>query len=61
VGAGVPVCESADIDGVLVVPREMEADIISDALEKSRKEKTALKDLAEGRMAVDVFKYYGIF
>ena len=50
-----------DIDGVVVVPREMEADVITAALEKSRKEKTAIKDLAAGRLAVDVFKAYGIF
>lgn len=50
-----------DIDGVLVVPREMEADVITAALEKSRKEKTAIKDLAAGRRAIEVFKAYGIF
>ncbi len=50
-----------DIDGVVVVPREMEADVISAALEKSRKEKSALKDLAAGRLASEVFKAYGIF
>jgi len=50
-----------DIDGVLVVPREMEADVITAALEKSRKEKTAIHDLAAGRLATEVFKAYGIF
>ena len=50
-----------DIDGVLVVPRELEADVISGALEKSRKEKNALKDLAGGSRATEVFKTYGIF
>ena len=50
-----------DIDGALIVPREMEADVITAALEKSRKEKTAIKDLASGRLATDVFKAYGIF
>jgi regulator of RNase E activity RraA len=50
-----------DIDGVLVVPREMEAEVINAALEKSRKEKTAIKDLAGGRLATDVFKAYGFF
>ena len=50
-----------DIDGVLVLPRELEADVITAALEKSRKERTALKDLASGRLAADVFKSYGIF
>lgn len=50
-----------DIDGVVVVPREMEADVINTALQKSRKEKTAKRDLAQGRLSVDVFKEYGIF
>jgi regulator of RNase E activity RraA len=50
-----------DIDGVLIVPREIEGDVITAALEKSRKEKTAIKDLTSGRLATDVFKAYGIF
>jgi regulator of RNase E activity RraA len=50
-----------DIDGVLVVPREMETEVVSAALEKARKEKTAKRDLAAGCLAVDVFKAYGIF
>jgi len=50
-----------DIDGVLVVPREMESDAISAALEKSRKEKTALRDLAAGRRSAEVFKAHGVF
>jgi regulator of RNase E activity RraA len=50
-----------DIDGVLIVPRELEVEVISEALEKSRKEKTAKKDLARGRLATEVFKEYGIF
>jgi regulator of RNase E activity RraA len=50
-----------DIDGVLIIPREMEADVVSAALEKSRKEKNAIKDLSSGRLANDVFKAYGIF
>ena len=50
-----------DIDGVLVVPRELEADVISGALEKSRKEKSAIKDLMVGRSAIDVFKTHGVF
>lgn len=49
-----------DVDGVLSVPREIEVDIISEALERSRKEKKARQELAEGRLATDVFKKYGI-
>lgn len=50
-----------DIDGVLVVPREFEVDVVRGALEKSRKEKTALDDLSGGKRATEVFKTYGIF
>ena len=50
-----------DIDGVLIVPQDMEADVISAALEKSRKEKSAIEDLLGGRTAVDVFKAHGVF
>jgi regulator of RNase E activity RraA len=49
-----------DIDGVLVLPRELEVEIIEEALERSRKEKQALHDLAKGRLAGDVFREYGL-
>jgi regulator of RNase E activity RraA len=49
-----------DVDGVLVAPREFEVEVISKALERSRKEKKAKQELAEGRMAKDVFGKYGI-
>lgn len=49
-----------DLDGVLVVPREIEAEVLSAALERSRKEKKAKQDLAEGKLATDVFRKYGI-
>jgi regulator of RNase E activity RraA len=50
-----------DVDGVLVVPREVEAEVMSEALERSRKEKTAKDDLAQGKLATEVFREYGIF
>ncbi len=49
-----------DIDGVLTVPRELEAEVISEALERARKEKKAKDDLVKGRLAGDVFRDYGI-
>ncbi len=49
-----------DIDGVVVVPHELEVEIIEEALEQVRKEKKALHDLRNGRLAVDVFRDYGI-
>jgi regulator of RNase E activity RraA len=49
-----------DIDGVLVVPRELEAEVITEALERARKERKARDELARGRLATDVFNEYGI-
>lgn len=49
-----------DIDGVLVVPREIEAEVMSEALERSRKERRAKDELAKGRLSADVFREYGI-
>ncbi len=49
-----------DVDGVLVVPRESEEEIINKALERSAKEKKAKQELAEGRLAKAVFGDYGI-
>jgi regulator of RNase E activity RraA len=49
-----------DIDGVVVVPRELEVGILEEALEQVRKERKALRDLQNGRLAVDVFRDYGI-
>jgi regulator of RNase E activity RraA len=50
-----------DIDGVLVVPREIEADVIGEALERSRRERKAKDELAKGRLATEVFREFGIF
>jgi regulator of RNase E activity RraA len=49
-----------DVDGVLAVPRETEASVIPEALERSRKEKKAKLELAEGSLAGEVFRKYGI-
>jgi regulator of RNase E activity RraA len=49
-----------DVDGVLVVPRESEEEVINEALERSLKERKAKQELAEGRLAKDVFGKYGI-
>lgn len=49
-----------DIDGVLVVPREIEMDVITEALERARKETKAKQELTEGRLTTDVFRKYGI-
>jgi len=49
-----------DIDGVVVIPQEYEADIFSMALEQARKEKTARTMLLDGARAQDVFTETGV-
>lgn len=49
-----------DVDGVLVIPREIEAEVVTEALERSREEKKAKQELAEGKLATEVFRTYGI-
>lgn len=49
-----------DIDGVCVVPKEIENEVISEALEKARGEKTVKKAIEDGMSAKDAFDKYGI-
>ena len=49
-----------DIDGVLVVPAEAEAEVFTRALEKARGEKLVKKAIEEGHSAVEAFEKYGI-
>jgi regulator of RNase E activity RraA len=49
-----------DIDGVLIIPREIEKEAFTGALEKARGEKTVLKALQDGVSTVEAFKKYGI-
>lgn len=49
-----------DIDGVVVVPRRIETEIFSEALEKARTEKTIKIELEQGMLAGEAFKKYGI-
>jgi regulator of RNase E activity RraA len=49
-----------DIDGVLLVPAEAEAEVFSLALEKARGEKLVKKAIQEGSSAVEAFEKYGI-
>lgn len=50
-----------DLDGVVVVPRAVEAEVITDALAKARAEKTIRSDLEAGMSATEAFKKHGIF
>jgi regulator of RNase E activity RraA len=49
-----------DIDGVLLVPAEAEAEVFTKALEKARGEKLVRKAIEEGTSAVDAFAKFGI-
>jgi regulator of RNase E activity RraA len=51
----------ADEDGVVVVPRAVETEILTDALTKAHAEKTLRTDLEAGMPAVVAFKKHGIF
>jgi regulator of RNase E activity RraA len=49
-----------DLDGVCVIPRAAEGDVLTAALEKARKEKTVRKALEEGLPARAAFDRFGI-
>jgi regulator of RNase E activity RraA len=49
-----------DIDGVCVVPREIEEEVFIRALEKARGERMVLKKIKEGMPAREAFDKYGI-
>jgi regulator of RNase E activity RraA len=49
-----------DVDGVCVVPSEMENEVFTKALEKARGERMVLKKIREGMKARDAFDKYGI-
>lgn len=49
-----------DLDGVVVIPREVEAEVIARAWEKATGEKTVGKAIRAGMSAADAFKKYGI-
>jgi len=49
-----------DIDGVVVIPSEVETETFSLALDKMRGERSVRRELEEGSSAVAVFKKHGI-
>ena len=49
-----------DLDGVCVIPVEIESDVIAAALEKAVGEKTVRKAIEQGMKACDAFEKYGI-
>jgi len=50
----------ADIDGVLIIPKELEKEVIQKSLEKSRNEKIVLKEIENGLTSTEAFKKYGL-
>lgn len=49
-----------DIDGVCVIPKEIEEEVFERALEKARGERVVLKKIKEGMKAREAFDKYGI-
>jgi regulator of RNase E activity RraA len=49
-----------DADGVVVVPKAIEADVIAAAFEKLKGEHSTLADLQAGMKLGDVFAKYGV-
>jgi regulator of RNase E activity RraA len=49
-----------DVDGVLIVPRAIEAEAITRALDKVRKENLVRKALEQGMSTVEAFARYGV-
>lgn len=49
-----------DIDGVCIVPKEIEREVISDAIEKARGETIVKTAIEEGMSAKEAFDKYGI-
>ena len=49
-----------DMDGVCIIPKSIENDVIVQALEKARGEKTVQKAIEGGMSAVEAFDTYGI-
>ena len=49
-----------DLDGVLIIPRRLEQEVIAGALEKARGEKLVRKAIEGGMSATEAFKTFGI-
>ncbi len=49
-----------DLDGVVIIPRRHEEEVIEKALEKASRENEVRKDIEGGMSATDAFKKYGI-
>lgn len=50
-----------DLDGVVVIPREIEVEVFEEALEKGRAERILRTSVDEGMSSVEAYEKYGIF
>jgi regulator of RNase E activity RraA len=50
----------ADLDGIMVVPRDVEAETVSRVIERVSTENVVRKELAEGKKMSDVWSKYGV-
>lgn len=50
----------ADLDGVLIIPKELETEVITKALEKARGEKVVRQAIENGMSATEAFATFGI-
>lgn len=50
----------ADLDGVVVIPRRHEREVIEKALDKARGEKTVRREIENGMSSTAAFEKYGI-
>jgi regulator of RNase E activity RraA len=50
----------ADFDGVVVIPRDVEASALEAARAKTDKESVTRRELARGRLLADVYAEYGV-
>jgi 4-hydroxy-4-methyl-2-oxoglutarate aldolase len=49
-----------DVDGVVVIPRRVENEVVTKSLEKARDEKVVRREIEAGPPTADVFSRYGI-
>jgi len=50
----------ANLNGVLIIPKEPEERVIKEALIKERTEKTVLEEIKNGMSSTEAFKGYGV-
>ena len=49
-----------DLDGVIIIPKKIEREVIENALSKASGEKMVRKEIENGMSSTDAFKKYGI-